>query len=84
MYAPPNLGAEYGEAFNAIYPELAEQHEVALYPFFLEGVATDPALNQDDGIHPNGEGVAVIVEALVPHVIELIESAGLAERATTG
>ncbi|HET8728058.1 MAG TPA: arylesterase [Alphaproteobacteria bacterium] len=84
MYAPPNLGEEYGDAFDAIYPDLAEEYEVALYPFFLDGVATRPDLNQDDGIHPNGDGVAVIVEQLVPHVIELIEAAGLEDEATTG
>src|SRR3546814_6208034 len=52
MLAPPNLGRDYGEAFNAIYPRLAEQHDVPLYPFFLEGVAAQRALNQADGIHP--------------------------------
>src|SRR3546814_1228051 len=58
MLAPPNLGRDYGEAFNAIYPRLAEQHDVPLYPFFLEGVAAQRALNQADGIHPNATGVA--------------------------
>ena len=72
MLAPPNLGPEYGEAFNAIYPALAEKHGVALYPFFLEGVATQAALNQDDGIHPNAAGVAVIVEKIMPPLVELL------------
>ncbi len=72
MYAPPNLGREYGEAFDTIYPRLAEKHGVALYPFFLEGVATDPALNQHDGIHPNAAGVAVIVERIVPYVLAVL------------
>lgn len=76
MYAPPNLGADYGTAFNGLYPDLADQFDVPLYPFFLDGVAADPALNQDDGIHPNADGVAVIVERLTPYVIDLIESAG--------
>ena len=49
-----------------------------LYPFFLDGVAADPSLNQADGIHPNADGVAVIVDRLLPMVIALIESAGLA------
>lgn len=84
MMAPPNLGQEYGATFNAIYPELAEQHDVPLYPFFLDGVATDPALNQDDGIHPNARGVAVIVEQLVPHIVKLIEDAGLQQAAEAG
>ncbi len=78
MYAPPNLGREYGEVFNALYPELAETYAVPLYPFFLEGVAAVTSLNQADGIHPNGAGVAVIVENMLPSVIALIESAGLA------
>ncbi len=78
MYAPPNLGREYGEVFNALYPELAEAYSVPLYPFFLEGVAAVASLNQADGIHPNGSGVAVIVENMLPAVIALIESAGLA------
>ena len=77
MYAPPNLGPEYGAAFNAIYPELAEAFEVPLYPFFLEGVAAVPSLNQADGIHPNAEGVSVIVSSIVPHVIAALEDAGL-------
>ncbi len=72
MYAPPNLGREYGEAFDTIYPRLAEKHGVALYPFFLEGVATDPALNQHDGIHPNAAGVAAIVERITPYVLALL------------
>ncbi len=73
MYAPPNLGKEYGEAFNTIYPDLAAQYDVPLYPFFLDGVATVAELNQADGIHPNAQGVAVIVERLLPDVIALIE-----------
>lgn len=73
MLAPRNLGEDYGAAFDAIYPRLAEQHGVPLYPFFLDGVATDPALNQADGIHPNKAGVAIIVERLLPHLLPLIE-----------
>lgn len=75
MLAPPNLGREYGAAFNAIYPDLAEEKGVALYPFFLDGVAAEPALNQDDGIHPNARGVAVIVERILPAVRRLLASA---------
>lgn len=74
MLAPPNLGRDYGTAFNAIYPDLAEEKGVALYPFFLEGVAAEPALNQDDGIHPNARGVAVIVERILPAVRRLLAS----------
>jgi acyl-CoA thioesterase-1 len=75
MYASPSLGRAYGERFNAMYPALAEKYAVPLYPFFLEGVATDPALNQGDGIHPNAEGVTAIVERILPHVVRLIETA---------
>ena len=68
MQAPPNLGREYGRAFADLYPRLAAKHGVVLYPFFLDGVAADPALNQDDAIHPNAQGVAVIVKRIVPYV----------------
>lgn len=80
MLAPPNLGREYGEDFNAVYPRLAEKHGVPLYPFFLDGVALVPELNQADGIHPNAAGVAVIVERIAPHVIRLLENADIARR----
>ena len=72
MKAPPNLGDEYGAEFAAIFPRLAKKHGVALYPFFLDGVAARPELNQADGIHPNPLGVNVIVERIVPHVKALI------------
>jgi acyl-CoA thioesterase-1 len=75
MLAPPNLGPEYGAEFNRIYPELAAAHGIALYPFFLDGVAAEPGLNQDDGIHPNAEGVRIIVERLLPSLRDLIAQA---------
>jgi acyl-CoA thioesterase I len=68
MLAPPNMGAGYAEAFNALYPELAAKHGVPLYPFFLEGVAAVPGLLLEDGMHPNAEGVARIVEGIAPLV----------------
>lgn len=71
MKAPPNLGAEYGSEFDALYPRLAEKHGVLFDPFFLEGVAARPELNQPDGIHPNAEGVAVIVRRMLPLVRRL-------------
>ena len=80
MLAPPNLGREYGDAFNAVYPRLAEKHDVPLYPFFLDGVAAERALNQGDGIHPNAAGVAEIVARIKPHVVRLLESESLAQR----
>jgi len=75
MVAPPNMGAEYGRAFNAIYPDLAAQTGAILYPFFLTGVAADPKLNQRDGLHPTAAGVAVIVDRILPQVEELIARA---------
>ncbi len=72
MLAPPNLGAEYGRAFNAIYPDLAAETGTLLYPFFLAGVAADPGLNQRDGMHPTAAGVAVIVAHILPQVEELV------------
>ena len=75
MLAPPNLGAEYGEAFNTIYADLAETHGLILYPFFLDGVAAERHLNLGDGIHPTAEGVAVIVERILPEVETLIAQA---------
>jgi acyl-CoA thioesterase I len=68
MLAPPNFGADYSTQFNAIYPDLANAFGVPLYPFFLQGVAGDPRLNQADGIHPTAEGVDIIVKAILPSV----------------
>jgi acyl-CoA thioesterase-1 len=72
MLAPPNMGADYEAAFNAIYPKLASKHDVPLYPFFLAGVASNPLLNQADGIHPNAQGTMVIVKQLAPVVVKLV------------
>jgi acyl-CoA thioesterase-1 len=68
MVAPPNYGSDYSARFNAIYPELAKSFGVPLYPFFLEGVATDARLSQADGLHPTAEGVDVIVKNILPTV----------------
>jgi acyl-CoA thioesterase I len=68
MMAPPNYGSDYSARFNAIYPDLAKSFGVPLYPFFLEGVATDRRLNQADGMHPTAEGVDVIVKNILPTV----------------
>lgn len=75
MKAPANWGADYTSAFDAIYPALAEQHHVLLYPFFLDGVALQPDLNQPDGLHPNARGVEVIVERVGPYVLRLLNGA---------
>jgi acyl-CoA thioesterase-1 len=72
MEAPRNMGSDYVQAFDAIYPALASTHPVTFYPFFLDGVATDPKLNQGDGLHPNAAGVDVIVARMLPQVEELI------------
>lgn len=72
MLAPPNMGGEYGDDFNGIYSALADQHAVTFYPFFLEGVAGNPELNQEDTIHPNAEGVAEIIRRILPSVKELL------------
>ncbi len=68
MRAPASMGADYENAFVAIFPRLAQAYDVALYPFFLDGVATDPSLNQADGIHPNELGVTIMVDRILPTV----------------
>lgn len=73
MLAPPNLGPAYGAQFNAIYGHLAEKYQVPLYPFFLDGVAGQPGLNQPDGLHPTSAGVDVIVEKMLPAVEAFVE-----------
>ena len=78
MKAARNMGTDYAKAFDAIYPALASTHPVVFYPFFLDGVATDPKLNQGDGLHPNAAGVDVIVARILPQVEELITRARLA------
>jgi acyl-CoA thioesterase I len=72
MRAPPNLGAEYTKAFDAIYPDLAAAYGILFYPFFLDGVAADRSLNQGDGLHPTAAGVDVIVGRMLPVVEELV------------
>lgn len=74
MRAPPNWGKDYQEAFDRIYRDLAQRHHVTLYPFFLEGVAMNPDLNQPDGLHPNEKGVGVLVDRIAPVVEKLVKS----------
>jgi acyl-CoA thioesterase-1 len=74
MIAPPNLGEEFGREFNAVFPALARRHNVAFYPFFLDGVAARRGYNQPDGIHPNARGVAEIVDRILPYVVRLLKS----------
>lgn len=73
MMAPPNMGPAYGKAFNGIYEKLAQKHNVALYPFFLDGVVADPTLNLPDGIHPTKQGIGVIVEKTMPSIKLLLD-----------
>lgn len=72
MYAVPHLGKRYTNKFDAVFPDLAAKYNVLFYPFFLEGVALDHALNQQDGHHPNAAGVRVIVRNILPYVVKLI------------
>ncbi len=74
MLAPPNLGEEYGSAFNGMYKKLADKHNLVLYPFFLDGVAGNPALNLPDGIHPTAEGIQLIVKNIRPKIDEFLSS----------
>jgi acyl-CoA thioesterase-1 len=73
MLAPPNLGTEYKAAFDAIYPDLAKAHNLLFMPFLLQDVAQNSDLNQADGLHPNGNGVAVIVRNLLPYVTQAMD-----------
>ncbi|AKI03001.1 lysophospholipase L1-like esterase [Hoeflea sp. IMCC20628] len=73
MLAPPNLGTDYETAFNAIYPELASEHELLLYPFFLDGVTGNSALQLPDGMHPNASGINKMVENILPVAEQFIE-----------
>jgi acyl-CoA thioesterase-1 len=72
MFAPPNLGKEYSREFNNIYSSLARKYSLLFYPFFLEGVAANPQLNQADGIHPNPKGVDEIIKRMLPIVMKLV------------
>jgi acyl-CoA thioesterase-1 len=68
-----NMGLEYQQQFNAIYPELAKEYNVSLYPFILEGIAMNRTMNQADGIHPNQQGVAHMVENLLPYTLKILK-----------
>ncbi|MDP2330586.1 MAG: arylesterase [Reyranella sp.] len=73
MLAPRNFGPEYAAQFDGLYMRLADKHGVPLYPFFLDGVAQDLALNQADGIHPNPKGVDIMVERILPFVTKNLD-----------
>jgi acyl-CoA thioesterase-1 len=72
MRAAPNLGTDYAQGFELIYPELAAKYGALLYPFFLDGVAGNLSLTQADGMHPNAKGVGIIIERILPKVLELV------------
>jgi len=68
MYASRNLGPDYVQKFDSLYPDIAKKHDLVLYPFFLDGVAGERSLNLQDGIHPTAKGVEIIVERILPTV----------------
>jgi acyl-CoA thioesterase-1 len=72
MRAAPNLGSDYQQAFDALFPRLAEKHDVPLYPFFLDGVVADPRYMLEDGMHPNAAGIDLMVERFAPHLEKVI------------
>ena len=74
MKAPNNLGLNYVNSFNKMYPILSKKYQTYFYPFFLSDVALVPKLNQKDMIHPNKQGVEIIVEKIFPYVLEFIYS----------
>ena len=80
MLASRSLGSDYTKEFDPLYRRLADKHRVPLYPFFLDGVALDQALNQPDLLHPNAKGVDVIVARILPQVRALIATARAAAR----
>ena len=72
MLAPPNLGRDYMMAFNSIFPDVARKYGASLYPFFLAGVAGNPALNLPDRVHPNFHGIKKMVSGITPSVIKAL------------
>ncbi|MFQ5597151.1 MAG: arylesterase [Nitrospiria bacterium] len=77
MKIPPNYGKAYSDAFEAVFPKLSDRHQIGLIPFFLDGVAAQPHLNQADGIHPTADGYKVLVDRIWPIVKHYIDANGL-------
>lgn len=73
MQSPPNMGADYTDAFRRVFPELAETNEATLIPFLLEGVAGIPELNQNDGIHPTAEGHQIVAQTVWTYLRPVLE-----------
>lgn len=78
MVAAPNMGQDYGNSFNGIFPQMAKEYDAPLYPFFLDGVVTDAGLMLPDNIHPNAKGIARVVEGLSPLVEAALNGNGKA------
>lgn len=76
MRAPPNMGPDYARRFDAVFADLAREHDLVFYPFFLDGVAARPDLNQRDGIHPTAQGIDVIVGRILPTVERFLDRIG--------
>jgi acyl-CoA thioesterase-1 len=72
MQAPSSYGQDYQSSFNSIYPQLAKEYEIFLYPFLLEGVALNPNLNQSDGKHPNRRGMALISKKIAEKIKNIL------------
>ena len=79
MMAPRNLGPEYVKAFDLVYPKLSREFDVPLYPFFLGPVLRRDGLTLADGLHPNAEGVKMVVEGILPDVLKLLDTAKAAK-----
>ena len=73
MQIPPNYGPEYADAFKQVFTTLAEDHEIVLIPFLLEGVGGRSDMNQPDGIHPNREGHQQIAKTVFPFILKQIQ-----------
>jgi acyl-CoA thioesterase I len=77
MLAPRNLGSDYVAAFDGLYKRIADKYDLPLYPFILDGVAQDPALNQGDGMHPNPRGAQIVADRLLPFVTKNLDNAAV-------
>ncbi len=80
MLAPPNMGGDYAARFNPIYKRLADKYQLPLYPFFLDGVAAQAKLQLQDGMHPNPEGVDVMVQRIMPQVTSFVGTIAAAQK----
>ena len=72
MQIPSSYGHDYQSSFNSIYPQLAKEYEIFLYPFLLEGVALNPNLNQSDGKHPNEKGIALMSKKIAKKIKNIL------------